>query len=133
MKTHLLFFIFLMGIVIACKEDTVTDPATSDNDLKLKTGKVYNFENNDFTVKIKQINDSRCPVGVVCVWQGEVAVFFEISNGQTWDLVLKSVHQPVDTLNGYIFKLIDVLPYPVYQVDIPDSDRTVILQIDKQK
>ena len=51
-------------------------------------GKAVNFKVNDkFTfadgleVTLKEINDSRCPEGVQCIWAGEIAGLFEISGG----------------------------------------------------
>jgi len=96
-------------------------------------GKVYTSENSDIAIKIEAIHDSRCPVGVYCIWQGEATVDLEVIQNEHWKIHLSTLLHPADTINNFIIKLIDVIPYPVYGTDIPDSEKRVILQIDPLK
>jgi hypothetical protein len=102
-----------------------------NEELTMKTGDIFQSTTGKLSVKVTKITDSRCPTGVVCVWQGEATVYLDVNESKTYEVVLSTFHQPVDTVNNYIFKLINVLPYPVYQVEVPDSDKKVILQIEK--
>jgi hypothetical protein len=131
MKTIGIYLIFLTLIVSGCKKNAETDASDLEKEVKLKAGEAYTAQKENLTVTVKKITDSRCPTGVVCVWAGEATVWLDVNDGKSWEVVLKTVHQPIDTVNNYVFKLINVLPYPVYQVEVPDSEKIVVLQIDK--
>jgi hypothetical protein len=131
MKTIAIFLIFLTLIVSGCIKNDEPESFLLKQEVKFKAGEVYTAQKDKLKVTVKKITDSRCPIGVVCVWAGEASVWLDVNDGQSWEVVLKTVHQPIDTVNNYIFKLIDVLPYPIYQVDVPDSEKIVVLQIDK--
>lgn len=136
MKTSVYIVIILLFLMGSCKKDQ--DPAGSElnQELTLKTGDVRNLNPNNLSIKVLNIGDSRCPTGVVCVWQGEATVTLEVKENSSFDeaigtLILSTFHQPVDTVSGYIFRLIDVLPYPVYGVEVPEKDKKVVLKIDR--
>lgn len=136
MKTSVYIAIILLFLMGSCKKDQ--DPAGSElnQELTLKTGDVRNLNPNNLSIKVLNISDSRCPTGVVCVWQGEATVTLEVKENSSFDeaigtLILSTFHQPVDTVSGYIFRLIDVLPYPVYGVEVPEKDKKVVLKIDR--
>ncbi|HPT32033.1 MAG TPA: hypothetical protein PLW67_09345 [Prolixibacteraceae bacterium] len=136
MKTSVYIAIILLFLMGSCKKDQ--DPAGSElnQELTLKTGDVRNLNPNNLSIKVLNIIDSRCPTGVVCFWQGEATVTLEVKENSSFDeaigtLILSTFHQPVDTVSGYIFRLIDVLPYPVYGVEVPEKDKKVVLKIDR--
>jgi len=136
MKTSIYIAFSLLFLMVSCKKDQ--DPAGSElnQELTLKTGDVRNLNPNNLSIKVLNISDSRCPTGVVCVWQGEATVTLEVKESPSFDqaigtLILSTFHQPVDTVSGYIFRLIDVLPYPVYGVEVPEKDKKVVLKIDR--
>lgn len=78
----------------------------------------YTVSNEEVEVRITQINDSRCPQDVVCIWGGEVIVSFLIPTGQTIDLCLGGSTDCISSaefsLNDITYQLIllDVKPYP---------------------
>ncbi len=131
MKTYLTFILFIAGFLTGCQKDQDNGSFILNREVKLKAGTLYNCPSDLFSVKITRITDSRCPEGVYCIWQGEATVYLEVKEIQSSEVVLSTFHQPVDTVNNYIFKLVDVLPYPKYQVEIPDSEKIVVLQINK--
>jgi len=107
-----------------------------NHELTLKTGDIRNFKQDNLSIKVLNINDSRCPIGVVCVWQGEATVTLSVSEVISFDeangmVVLSTFHHPVDTMSNFVFRLVDVLPYPVYGVEVPDKDKKVVLKIDR--
>lgn len=62
------------------------------------------------TVRLVKIDDSRCPQGVQCVWQGEIAATFDLEGGDvgaSTRLVLGTVRAPESSLAGYAFALSD--------------------------
>lgn len=78
----------------------------------------YSVSTEDIEIQITQINDSRCPQDVVCIWGGEVIVSFLIPTGETIELCLGGSTDCVSssefTFNGNTYQLIllDVKPYP---------------------
>jgi hypothetical protein len=129
MKTYLIYILLMLGILSGCKKETDTGTFLLNEELTLKTGVVYRSPSDNLSVKVVKISDSRCAIGVVCIWQGEATVYLDVKDVKTWEVVLSTFHQPIDTVNNYIFKLIDVLPYPKYQVEVPEDEKKVILQI----
>lgn len=78
----------------------------------------YAISNEEIEVRMTQINDSRCPQNVVCIWGGEVIVSFLIPTGDTIKLCLGGSTDCVSSnefsVNGNTYQLIllDVKPYP---------------------
>jgi hypothetical protein len=138
MKTYWCLIVVFLFILGSCKEEQESAPFGTDQELTLKTGDVRSSKSDNISVKVLKISDSRCPTGVVCVWQGEATVNLAVISTSSFDeaigtVVLSTFHHPVDTANNFIFKLIDVLPYPKYGVEVPDSEKSVVLKIDKLK
>jgi hypothetical protein len=136
MKTTGLVTIILLFLLGSCTKDQDTGGLEMNKEVILKTGDILDSKSDNLYIKVLNINDSRCPIGVVCVWQGEATVTLEVKETSSFDeaigsVVLSTFHQPVDTVSGYIFRLIDVLPYPVYGVEVPEKDKKVVLKIDR--
>jgi len=80
------------------------------------------LEGAGLTLKLLEVNDSRCPQGVECFWAGEVGITLEIAQ-----IGVQYVRQPLYTLfdanarsepkrvlaEGYEFKILEVTPAPV--------------------
>jgi hypothetical protein len=138
MKLNWFFILLFLYILGSCKKEQETALFGLNQELNLKTGDVRSSKSDNISVKVLKISDSRCPIGVVCVWQGEATVNLAVIETSSFDkaigtIVLSTFHHPVDTVNNFIFKLIDVLPYPKYGVEVPDSEKSVVLKIDKLK
>lgn len=86
------------------------------------------------------VSDSRCPSDVLCIWEGEAVIElrFVVDLVDT-HLVNATVHgggwqggwPPLVTLDtlGYRIALLDLDPYPVSTITIPDSERVATLGI----
>jgi hypothetical protein len=71
------------------------------------------------------LSDSRCPTGVLCVWQGEAVILVNVKIGSVdyGDFKMSTYGNP-STINvgKYYVKFINLDPYPVYGQSIdPDS------------
>ena len=92
---------------------------------------VFTACRNDLQAKLTNINDSRCPMDVVCFWGGTAFVDLELGSGFTVKL---EIHKALDTVfkNGrYTMELIDVTPYPRFHNPSTDTPKAVI-RIKKQ-
>ncbi len=97
-------------------------------------GKV--IKQDGLKLEITAINDSRCPVGVNCVTEGEAVVSFEAkTSGQSaeFGLVLNTAGDEKDTvILGYQVTLLEVNPYPEENTTGHSANQTVKVEIIKQ-
>lgn len=79
------------------------------------------------------LGDSRCPINVVCVWEGNAAIAFDMEEPGGEHRFSLNTHAGFarDTvLAGRTISLIDVLPYPEWPEQRPDqAEYKVILTI----
>ncbi len=54
--------------------------AAFGSEVALRTGESVTFDDG-LAVLLQEINDSRCPKGVQCIWQGELAPVLQLSGG----------------------------------------------------
>lgn len=90
-----------------------------DKEFKLKVDEIANFPKKNLSIKFLRVEqDSRCPQGVQCFWQGQVKVALSfIQDGESLDefILTKNPGQPdaaVFSSNGYDIKLLEANPYP---------------------
>jgi hypothetical protein len=117
----------------ACEEAIVDQPLRVGKEFTFEISKAYTSENGRFNLKITDIRDSRCPEGVACIWQGEVSVSGEWTEGNsksTFDLHSALTDQQKQP-DGYTIKIVDAQPYPKYGTDSKPEDLLVTLLIEK--
>ncbi len=126
-KPIILFFLgyFLAG----CSEVIIPADFHFNKEENFKLHLEYLSSDNNLKVEIINIEDSRCPSDVVCVWQGEARVEIVLEETQTFSTVLSTYDNQVDTLGNYSLELIDVKPYPVSDKVIKTEDYDVTLKI----
>ncbi len=129
MKAFLVFFMFVICCGFSCRNEDECSYFRIDEEAVFRKGTEYCASNASLRFSISNIQDSRCPEGVVCVWQGEVNVILNVYNYSESEVVLKSVHQPSDTVGVYVFSLVQVDPYPRYKHPVETDDYRVTLKI----
>jgi len=83
--------------------------------------KLYEIAYNsqyDLQLRIEDINDSRCPIGMRCIWEGNASVQFHLTtkNGAysfTLDTHQGQAFKRDTVIEGLRYQLVDVFPYPV--------------------
>lgn len=131
MKTLIVILTFVVCCGFACNHEDDCEFFRIGEETIFRHG-VENCSNDlAFRFQIEEIQDSRCPEGVVCVWQGEVSVKLSVKAAIDYEVILKSHNQPVDTVGNYIFSMIEVTPYPKYKQPVEISDYRVTLKIDR--
>ena len=128
---YVLILILFSGT--ACEEAIVDQPLRIGTEFTFQINKAYTSEDGKFTLKITEIGDSRCPEGVVCIWQGEVTVkgeWTENNSKSTFELHSVLTDQQKQP-EGYTLKLVDARPYPTYGDDSKHEDLLVTLLIQK--
>ena len=128
---YLLVFILFAGM--GC-EETVLEPVFTVGKVStFRINQLYTSADGQNTLLIKEISDSRCPEGVVCVWAGEVTVKGELTanqNKSTFELhTVLSDQQKIP--DGFTMKIVDAKPYPKFGTDSNAEDMLVTLLIQK--
>lgn len=83
---------------------------------------------NRFIVQLDSVrNDSRCPKGVTCVWEGNAAVQIRFNNLQqdkqrVFALNTQESLQNDTVIDNYFFKLLELHPYPEDQKIIANAE-----------
>jgi hypothetical protein len=85
---------------------------------------------SDLTMTLLEVEDSRCPSDVVCVWQGTVMAKIQLKKGGQ-DLGIHTI--PMETIDGkektfegYYIRLTNVAPYPESTSSIDASNYSLI-------
>ena len=106
----------------------------TDLPIGLKIGETGNIDAG-FTMTLLEVEDSRCPSDVVCVWQGTVNAKVQL-NKEGKDLGLftipmESIEGGDQIFEGYYIRLTNVEPYPVSTNPIEDEDYTLAFFVSK--
>lgn len=95
------------------------------------------LENKENNIRIRMdsvLNDSRCPLGVECIWAGNATVQFLFSSQiNEIGFKLNTTLSPKDTLiNGYRISLVSLLPYPVWKHPFPYKEYSAKITVKKE-
>ena len=84
------------------------------------------FQHEDIAIKFYDIEDSRCPLDVTCIWEGNVTAMLNVSN-KTHDIGGQiPIGFTIDYIKPYEITLTDVQPHPI---STEKPDYVVSLQI----
>ena len=129
MKVFLGFLVLILLGGFSCSDETELTNTWFGEETVLSPAVHYQSEDLGFTLSVGAIDDSRCPEGVVCVWQGEVTVELYVKIKETEKVILKSFFHPADTLGKYTFELVEVYPYPKYKQPLEYNDYRITLRM----
>lgn len=129
MKAIVVILTFIICCGFSCQHEDECVSLRLGEEIVLRHGVEYCTNDGFMHLSINEIQDSRCPEGVVCVWQGEVSVKINIETSDMNEVVLKSFHHPVDTLGQYEFILVDVFPYPKYKQPLVTGDYRITVKV----
>lgn len=86
------------------------------------------------TLRVLDVQDSRCPKGVNCVVVGEAKVKLALTKGHkalgTLELIIPARPKTVGQIGGYYLRLLGVLPYPDMNT-VSKPAQTVRLEVQK--
>jgi hypothetical protein len=81
------------------------------------------------------LDDSRCPVGIICVWEGNAKIGFSLGKGtQKVEFSLNTYKSFLNdtTIWDYSISLLDVLPFPHRDSSYTPSDYSAKILVIKQ-
>ena len=120
MKTRLLI-IFAIAMIIPITESFAEE-------IEIKFGETVSYKN--LNLYFYDIEDSRCPLDVTCIWEGRVLPMIRISNETHSIGGGHVIGVPLTFIEPYKTTLISVEPHPI-TTEKPDYVAT--LEIEKQK
>ena len=116
-KLFLLPCLFLL-LFSACRKTYLTNGSSETASISLKDCLQRNYSGENVSLCLDEVvNDSRCPIAAVCVWQGVATVRFNMSiDDKPYTFVLATTKtgnvDTVTTVQRYKITLLNVLPYP---------------------
>ena len=127
-----LFILMLSLATTGCGENTVS----LGQEFILHVGETAEIEGEELQIKFLEVlEDSRCPRGVTCVWEGRVSCMTEITYRESLHRI--TLTQPgltdwpiKESFEQYQISF-DVEPYPEAGKEIPEDDYLLVLRITK--
>lgn len=120
---------------MGCEETTIVENTfTIGTPTAFRINQLYTSADGVYNLLIKEIGDSRCPEGVVCIWAGEVTLKGEwTENNNKSNFELHSVlndqqKEPV----GFSIQIVHAEPYPKYGTDSKPENLVITLLIQKK-
>jgi hypothetical protein len=132
----LLGSLLVLAALSGCQGGVNTIKSSLDNKFSLAIGQVAELQGEQLTVMFEGIQeDSRCPKGAMCIWQGRVRSLVQINgNGPAAELSLTepglSSERGKDMYKQYEFTS-HVEPYPEVGKQISGKDYRLFLVIRK--
>lgn len=128
----LILITFLATLLIhSCNKEDLSTSFKIGLEEEFKQGKINQSDNNLLKFSITEINDSRCPSDVVCVWEGKADVKIVVEYQQPGSIILSTYNNSIDTIGSFSFELIEVSPYPISTQNIDLEDYKVTLKINE--
>ena len=91
----------------------------------------YHSSTGELSFLISEINDSRCPEDVICIWQGMAEIKIDILKPEKSSLLINTHNNRIDSVSGYSFELKKVEPYPISTQPINQKDYRIFMLINK--
>jgi hypothetical protein len=114
-------------------------PASQDKPIgaTLRVGEAYEVPGRGASVTFVGVTeDSRCPKGVTCVWEGDATVELRVQAGSAAPATVQlHTHDRFDreaTVGGLRLRLESVEPYPEAERAIPAGAYRIVLSISTQ-
>jgi hypothetical protein len=91
-------------------------------------------EYQDLKLRLTGLDDSRCPIGVTCVWEGQIVATVEVARGAEDSVELELVRRvgiEPETSRAFDHELVlqGVDPHPQYGVTRERSDHVAHIEI----
>ena len=116
----------------ACSSDTIS----IGQEFSLQIGESKNIKGEELQLRFLEVTeDSRCPTGVVCVWEGRVSCLLEITYGKSIQRIVLTepgaTNWPSETSFGEYKISYHIEPYPQAETEIAADEYRLVLRIIK--
>ena len=138
----MLLVLFFFLNLLSCRRDNIINPSdnhikrySSGDTIEISFKETVYIENPDRQITFDSLlEDSRCPYGVMCVWEGnaEISLLLYFNGTETrYNLNTYKKFQRYTVINNYKILLTGVLPYPEINIPIIIDDYSVKIHIHK--
>jgi hypothetical protein len=128
----------LVAILASCAQDPIISRKVSLNEqFTIKAGQQIAIKGEKLSVQFSSVqNESRCPTGVQCVWEGNAAISIEVSKkrkkAEQAILNTNTAIQPNElAYKKYRIKLLGLNPYPRIDEKIEAKDYEAVMIVTK--
>ena len=126
--------IVLLSVVVFFFHQTAEEIIFLDLPIGLKIGESENID-SDLIMTLLEVQDSRCPSDVTCVWQGTVTAKIKLENKSqeigTFDIPMEVMQTSEQVLKGFYIRLTNVEPYPDSLNPIEEKDYLLTFFVSK--
>jgi hypothetical protein len=137
---HLLPTVLLAAACSGAAATAAPEPATSaasvqiGDSVRVVRGQPLSIDGGRLTIAFTDLNDSRCPANVVCVWEGDAAATLRLEGAGA--VATPTLHTRLDpkgtTHAGYEITLVNVTPYPGTEPPNARLAPTAILRVTRR-
>jgi len=126
--------VLILFTITGCEKVNTNQVFTLGVESTFRIDQLNISSDGQYTLLIKEISDSRCPDGLMCIWSGEVSLKGEWSRlGTKTDIELHSVLKDQQKEpDGFTIQIVDVKPYPKLGVETKPADLVISLLIQKK-
>jgi hypothetical protein len=126
----LFFLMILAGILlVSCSDEKMPESFDLGVEKSFHIKGEYQSSDSQLKFSITNIDDSRCPSDVTCVWEGKADVTIAVESPQPGTIILSTYNNLIDTVRNFSFELKGISPYPVSTETIDLEDYDVKLKI----
>ena len=121
----------------SCASSLAGPTPSQDSEIVLAPGASARLTDTNLIVYFEEVvEDSRCPTGVSCVWEGDAAVRIRIDNPKVslsrYTLHTNSQFVREAEQDGVLLRLVDVAPHPLADRKTQPDDYRVTLSIKRK-
>ena len=137
MKLSLFIISVLLATLLVTGCGSASETATLGKEFSLSVGESVAIRDENLEVTfLKVLEDSRCPTGVQCIWEGRATSLVSIVSNNTTDIELTEPGL-TDSPYQYTFRdywiIFHLLPYPEAGKEITADQYRLVMSISKLK
>jgi len=135
----ILILITLIAMITPRMEHSTAESNVSlDKEFQLRVGQEVSVRETNLKIKfISVVEDSRCPAGADCIWQGNAGIRLELkkSDKEKVSVTLNTNLPPQETqYHEYTMRLVKLNPYPQSEKTItPDQYEATLIMSEVKK
>ncbi len=135
---NLLILFLSLSLFFSCDDKNDCEGFDLGKEFEIAINETLENCPKNISITLLDVQDSRCPAGAVCIWEGMIVINAEMNiDGKDLDLQLSTNENasrfPQEfSTSEYTVKLIDAIPYPNINDPQNPEDKRAILVISKR-
>lgn len=124
---------FIVFLALTSLAISACEKIDLDSEFILKIGENKKI-NSHLSFKVYDLTDSRCPINLNCITAGDVTLILNIEHSNKHVMKVVSFNENQNnpfSYHGYLWKIIEVNPYPISLETLDPMDFTIKIIISK--